>query len=51
MSANSEESDDPTAGRYQEIEYQGSLGTVLVIQDTENEKAWIESDVVVELDE
>lgn len=50
MSPTEESADDPTAERYREIEYDGTLGTVLVIQDTENDRAWLESDHVVDVE-
>ena len=35
--------------RFREIEYSGAHGTVTIIQDTENARAWIQSTVTLEV--
>lgn len=37
------------ADRYRAIEYQRTAGQVTIIQDTENEQAWIQSDVTADV--
>lgn len=40
---------DDAYERFREIEYSDTHGTVTIIQDTENERAWIQSDVTLEV--
>ncbi|GGN90958.1 hypothetical protein GCM10009030_13470 [Haloarcula pellucida] len=45
MIANEDDQEETTLERYRAIEYRGENGLVTIIQDTENEGAWIQSDV------
>lgn len=49
MSRPGEESANPPHGRLREIEYTGSNGAVMIIQDTENDRAWLQSTVTLEV--
>ena len=44
MPANQNGSDERKFERYRTIEYNGDTGPVTIIQDDENENAWIQSD-------
>ncbi|MBX0324234.1 hypothetical protein EGH21_14440 [Halomicroarcula sp. F13] len=45
MMANSDAPEPPDLDRYRAIEYRSENGLVTIIQDTENEAAWVQSDV------
>jgi hypothetical protein len=46
---NGDERNGSTRERYRTIEYRGTVESVTVIQDTENDRAWVQSDVTVEI--
>lgn len=49
MSNPTQETDSDGRGRYRAIEYSSGEGTVTVIQDSENDQAWIQSDQPMEV--
>jgi hypothetical protein len=48
MSTNTNDTKKPL-DRYRMIEYQREAGLVFIIQDAENDQAWIQSDVTMDL--
>lgn len=49
MSDSTRETNVDEQGKYQSIEYTGSTGTITIIQDRENDKAWIQSNQPMEV--
>lgn len=45
MMTDSDAPEPPDLDRYRAIEYRSETGLVTIIQDTENEEAWVQSDV------
>lgn len=51
MNSNDSAPDPWARGRYREIQYHGVVGPVTIIQDTQNDEAWIQSTVTAEVSE
>lgn len=47
MTTERTETNDDVGRRYRELEYDGRDGPVTIIQDTENERRWLQSTVTV----
>lgn len=47
MSDSTEFTQSDTYGRLREIEFSGVQGTITILQDSENDRAWIQSDTTL----
>jgi hypothetical protein len=49
MTRSDERSETSTFDRFREIVYADAEGTVTIIQDTRNDRAWVQSTVTIEV--